>query len=282
MKRFTDTDIWDKEWFMLLPPIHKCLMKYLHDKCDNAGIWSPNWILASTCIKENVNAEDLVALGNQVEVMANGKIFIPSFIQFQYGELSDKCVPHQKVISLLKKHNLYDRIYIPYSKGSNTLQDKEEDKEEDKDTDGKGAGGKPIKALPLKKAEEQQRQTALKAGYKTLQEEWEGKADKEVFAVIKKFVEEEKPCFPDPYVDAWNIFAPWYSLETVREITDDRRDKIKIRTREPGFDFFKILATIRQQKWLTGDSKNGWKVTFNYLIDSQKKYTEIIEKYHEN
>ena len=38
-KRFTDTDIWEKEWFMSLKPTEKCLVKYVRDKCDLAGIW---------------------------------------------------------------------------------------------------------------------------------------------------------------------------------------------------------------------------------------------------
>lgn len=285
MKRFTDTNLNREPWFRKLKPRLKCAVRFLFDECDNAGIWVIDMETLTYFIGEEVGLDELLMTVNsdkvdRIELIREGKLFIPGFIDFQYGELSEYCKPHQKVISILKKYGLLERVYKGYSKGISTLQEEEVDKEEDKEEDGKGAGGKPAKR-PLKKAAEQVRQTELKAGYKTMQEEWEGKPDKEVFGEIKKFVEEEKPAFPEPYVDAWNIFAPWYGLEEVRDITDDRRDKVRIRTREPSFDFFKLLAVIRKEKWLTGDNNNGWKITFNYLIESPKKYMPIIEKFKE-
>lgn len=279
-KRFTDTEIWDKAWFMALKPVHKCLMKFLHDKCDNAGIWSPNWVLASTCIGEEVTIKDLDSLGSQVEVMPTGKVFIPSFIEFQYGELSEKCIPHLKVISLLKKHNLYERVYIPYIKGTCTLKEEEEDKEEDKAKPGRGSGGNQKKKL--KESEETTRQNELKEEYAKLLESTEGKDDREVFKVIRDFVNTQKPTFAEPFVDAWNIFAPTNNIPRVEHISQARRDKIRTRTREPGFDFFKVLASIRQNGFYRGEGQGGWKVDFNHVVESEDNYLKIIEKLREN
>lgn len=131
-KRFTDTELWDKDWFMSLSCKHKCLVRYIFDKCDNAGVWSPNWSLASTYIGEPVNVHDIAPFGSQVDFIGS-KIFIIDFIAFQYGELSEKCKPHLKVINLLKKHGLYDRVLKGYTKTIEPLEEEEEDKEEERE-----------------------------------------------------------------------------------------------------------------------------------------------------
>jgi len=132
-KRFTDIEIWDKEWYMELEPKHKCLMKYIFDKCDAAGCWNPNWKLASLHIGSTVNFSDLVSLPkDQYEILENGKIFIPDFINFQYGSLSEKSPAHNPVFIAIKKNNLSNRVF---NRVCNTLQEEEEDKEEDKDKD---------------------------------------------------------------------------------------------------------------------------------------------------
>lgn len=114
--------------------------------------------------------------------------------------------------------------------------------------------------------------------YDQLLEELQGKETKDVYLSIENFVLENKPSFPDPYVDAWNLVAAKYGLEKVGEITDDRKDKIRTRTREPGFDFFKAIKSITKNSFYRGENNNGWKVTFNYVINSQKNYTTMIEK----
>jgi hypothetical protein len=125
-------------------------------------------------------------------------------------------------------------------------------------------------------------QREVKKEYEKLCEEYTGKEQREVYQAIKKFVEEKRPTFAEPYVDAWNIFAPSNGLESVRSITIDRRNKIRIRTREPEFDFFKILVSIRQNSFYRGENDRQWKVEFNYVIESQAKYIPILERFKEN
>lgn len=143
-KRFTDTEIWDKEWFMKLPLKGKLLIRFLFDKCDCAGVWSANWMLASAYIGEPVSEKDLAQLAGQVEKIAPGKFFLPRFIEFQYGELSESCRPHARIFQALKKHDLYERVFIGYPKGIHTLKDKDKDKNkeeyQDKEEDEGGAG----------------------------------------------------------------------------------------------------------------------------------------------
>lgn len=135
-KRFTDTEIWDKEWFMNLSPKLKCLVKFVRDKCDVAGIWQPNWTLANTYVKaenERISEADLIGIddGNQFKKLSNGQIFCIGFIAFQYGELSEKCPPHKKIISILKKYQLIDdKVLLGYCNPIARVQEEEEDKEE--------------------------------------------------------------------------------------------------------------------------------------------------------
>ena len=137
-KRFCDTEIWDKDWFMKLSCKHKCLIRFIFDKCDVAGIWEPNWTLASLYVGEQCSTFDLAALDHQLKKLAGGKIFVLDFISFQYGTLSEKCNPHLKVISILKKHNLFQE----YLKGTLGVKDKEQ--EEDMEEDKGGAGGNDL------------------------------------------------------------------------------------------------------------------------------------------
>jgi len=86
-KRFVDTDIWEKEWFMSCTPTEKCLVKYVRDKCDLAGIWKPNFTLATYVIGSKVDEEMLLNIdnGNQFERLLDGKILCIDFVKFQYG-----------------------------------------------------------------------------------------------------------------------------------------------------------------------------------------------------
>jgi hypothetical protein len=134
-KRFTDTELWDKEWYMNLSLKEKLLVRFLFDKCDVAGIWTPNWSLASLYIGETVTYKDLEKFSRRLEFIGE-KIFIPDFIEFQYGQLSEKCNPHLKVIATLKKYGLYEG----YLKGSLRVKEQEEEQEEEADQEEGGAG----------------------------------------------------------------------------------------------------------------------------------------------
>ncbi len=136
-------------------------------------------------------------------------------------------------------------------------------------------------AAALAASSEADHQRDLKKEYEELQKNMEGKDPREVYRLIREFVQTKKPAFAEPYVDAWNIFAPSNNLEQVKDITPDRREKIRIRSREPGFDFFKILGAIRQNAFYKGENSSNWKIDFNYVIHSQKNYVKLIEKFKE-
>ena len=107
-KRFIDTKIWDKAWFRKLSTKNKLVWIYLLGKCDHAGIWGADWELAEFIIGEPVTYEDLPeAVKDKMEyIQGEEQYFIPSFIDFQYGELKENSKPHMSVIKRLNDKNL--------------------------------------------------------------------------------------------------------------------------------------------------------------------------------
>lgn len=148
MKRFTETQKWSDPWFMDLSLVAKLLWFYLLDNCDNSGVIRFNPKLAAVQIGQTVEKQHFTELGDRLQTLDGGKLWIPAFISFQYGALSPDCRPHIAVMDLVAKHGLNLRVSIPHVKGIKTLEDKEKDKEKDKEQDKKGVQGDLLKELP--------------------------------------------------------------------------------------------------------------------------------------
>ena len=131
MKRFTDTDIWKKEWFQDLSPKYKMAWFYLKDNCDNVGVWNVNYRLANFQVGCKIDWEDFIEKCNgNIHVVSNKKWWVVDFCRYQYVELSEesKSPPVISYIKLLKKHSLW----IGYTKGMYTIKDKDKEKVKDK------------------------------------------------------------------------------------------------------------------------------------------------------
>ena len=126
-KRFTDTEKWKDPWFRKLTPVEKCVWIYLLDNCDNAGVWKKDFELMEFIIGEKIDIENLTGIRERIQDLGD-KWWIKKFIEFQYGELSEDCKPHQSVILLLKKHSLYKG----YTKGIYTYKDQAKEKDQAK------------------------------------------------------------------------------------------------------------------------------------------------------
>lgn len=105
-KRFTSTEKWNDPWFMALSPTAKHLWQYLLDHCDNAGVVEPNIKLASFQIGEPIEPNHFTELGDRLETLPNGKLWIRKFIRFQFGELSNGSLVHQSVMRVIQSHNI--------------------------------------------------------------------------------------------------------------------------------------------------------------------------------
>jgi len=137
-KRLTDTAKWNEPFLRNLKSQYKLFWLYILDECDHAGVWICDFEVASLKIGEKItlkNAKE--ALQDNIIEIDNGKrLFIPYFIDFQYGILNQSNKVHASVLTILEKYNLVDANNKPLVWGIiSPLQGaKDKDKDKDKDT----------------------------------------------------------------------------------------------------------------------------------------------------
>ena len=148
-KRFTDTNKYKKPFIRSLPGAYKLLWDFLYHDCDHAGIWIVDFEAAQMYVGKDmkINCKDALSLFNSDEpriviLDAGKRWFIPSFIEFQYVQLSEKNRAHLSVISILNKHGVLDEdlklitnkpLTSPLQGAMDKDMDKEMDKGKDKD-----------------------------------------------------------------------------------------------------------------------------------------------------
>lgn len=146
-KRFTDSEKWADPWFCDLPAQHKLFWLFLLDNCDMAGMWKVNWPLVRFHLgKYSFESKYFDKRIHQIE---EDRWYVPKFIEFQYGELSEDCNPHKPVIKILNKFGI-DWVNF---KGTNTLLGTLKAQDQDKDKDKEGVVGE-TKAEPKVKFSE--------------------------------------------------------------------------------------------------------------------------------
>lgn len=107
-KRFIDTDLFDDEWFMSLSIEGKLTWIYLITTCDHAGIVKVNTRLFNfqTGIKDFNKVLD--SMSDRVMRIADDKLFIPKFIDFQYpGFPNSKVKAQDSALKILTRLGLY-------------------------------------------------------------------------------------------------------------------------------------------------------------------------------
>lgn len=131
-KRFTDTQKWQKSWYMDLTAEEKLLWVYMTDSCDHAGIWEVNWKLTSFMVGFQV-ARLPKAFEKQVKVINNNKYWLKDFIKFQYGTLNPNVNAHKSAINKLEENNIcVSTLEQPLSNTWARVKDKDKDKVKDK------------------------------------------------------------------------------------------------------------------------------------------------------
>lgn len=112
-KRWTDTDKWNKKWLRQLEGRYRSFWCFLCDSCNIAGIWDVDFEVASIKIGFELKEDDtLKAFKDKVVVFDEGrKWFVPSFIDFQQGEvlnLENNC--HKGIIRCLYDQKLFEYL----------------------------------------------------------------------------------------------------------------------------------------------------------------------------
>lgn len=140
-KRFVDTAKYKKPFIRSLPGPYKLLWDFLCLDCDHAGIWIVDFEIAQAYIGPDmpVNKSEALKLFNIdeariMEIEGGKKWFVPSFIEFQYGQLSEKNRAHISVISILRRLNLLNedlsiKLNKPLTSPLHGAMDKDKDKE---------------------------------------------------------------------------------------------------------------------------------------------------------
>jgi hypothetical protein len=193
VKRFIDTEMMLRPWFRNLTPRLKCLWLWMLTRCDMAGVLDMDWGLASFAIGEECTEADLAAMNGNVEFLGGSKVWIPGFIRFQYGELSDASKVHQGVLRVMASHG------IEYHKGmervfgvENTPKDKDNDKDKTTDIQGDARGDAkpdPIKAdfeAAWKAYPDKSGKTAAEKAYRKYRKEGDTQAD--ILAGIARYM----------------------------------------------------------------------------------------------
>ena len=143
-KRFTDTNKYKKPFIRGLKGAYKLLWDYLYHDCDHAGIWIVDFDIAQIYIGSDmpINKEDALKNFNLdefriIEIDNGLKWFLPSFIEFQYGELKESNRAHNSVIQILNKNNLLKSnkpLISPLQRGKDKDKDKDKFKDKDKES----------------------------------------------------------------------------------------------------------------------------------------------------
>lgn len=135
MKRFCETTRFDDPFYSGLPVEMKIAREYITAKCDNAGVWFPNFTLADFQIGAKVDWQNFstrLESAGELAVLPNGSWLIKWFIGAQYGELKDTVNAHRHVLGVLKKHGLSwgnHGIVIPSRWDKDTHKDQDPDKD---------------------------------------------------------------------------------------------------------------------------------------------------------
>ena len=136
-KRFSDGDIWQKDWFLNLDDKQKLLTKFLFDNCDCAGVYEISWRMLKIFFTSEITREDFEKI-KQVKFLDDNTIFIEDFILFQcsissINELNPNNNAHKGIIKILKKYNLYLGASEPLVSPSIGAQEKEKEIYKEKD-----------------------------------------------------------------------------------------------------------------------------------------------------
>jgi len=144
-KRFIDTDIFKKQFMRNLETPYKLLWIYILQDCNHAGIWEVDFETAQLKIGSAITKKEALKnfSGKILEISEGEKWFIPDFISFQYGQLSESNRAHIGIIQLLKKYDLLKSdlsvsitnkpLASPLQAPTQGAKDMDKDKDKDKD-----------------------------------------------------------------------------------------------------------------------------------------------------
>ena len=132
-KRFTDSNKFGDIWYRKLPLLQKVLWEFLLAECNHAGILTNfDLEMASFKIGADVTKKDLEFFENRVIFITENTLFIPKFIEFQYGEFNPKNRVHLNVLKELDKYNI-SAPWTERKRSASASKEKEQEQEKEKE-----------------------------------------------------------------------------------------------------------------------------------------------------
>lgn len=223
-----------------------------------------------------------VSEGTVTEVITKA-LQVDFFDQYQFKEnnilTSEEIQNRYRSATVKREEVIMEEKFTVFDSGklingvNNSINGDDNTQSKVKDSKGNKSKGNALVAGGDGKA----RQHELKNKYQQLLVELKDKDKVTIWNSLKTFLMENRPEFAEPVVDVWNLFAASYKLSEIKGISDSRRKKFSTRLQEADFDFIKILEKIKRSAHLKGDNQQGWKVTFDWILENDKNYLKILE-----
>jgi hypothetical protein len=142
-KRFSDTKIWDEDWFLDMPNEYKLFWFYMLAQCDHAGLFKVNVRSFSGLLGVSVTPSKVIEYFNtgkdRVRIVNQSLWLIEDFFAFQYGQTFN---PNNKMHDSIEMLYLKANIKITSIRGLKDLKDRVKDKDKDKKKGGVGENKK--------------------------------------------------------------------------------------------------------------------------------------------
>lgn len=110
-KRFTDTEIWEEDWFLEMPFEYKLFWYYVLSVCDHAGIYKVNIRVFSLVNNVEILPEKAIQYfnsgKNRIREIKSNIWFIEDFFSFQYGTVFNvNNRLHASILNIYNKYNI--------------------------------------------------------------------------------------------------------------------------------------------------------------------------------
>lgn len=213
-KRFIDSEIFRSPSVRALKAPYKLLWMYLLNDCDHAGIWVVDFDIASIYLDRKYTAKDsLEALKDKVVVIDGGlRWYMPSFVEFQYGQLNPENRAHKSVLDILRHFGLIENK--PLTRPSQGRKDKDKDKVRIKTRE-----AEEVYQLYPRKTDKGQAIKAIEKALKSIDADTLKEAVKAYSDATGKWPKEDRKYIPYP--------ATWFNA---MKWEDDRKEWIKADT----------------------------------------------------
>lgn len=124
-KRFSDTRIWEEDWFLDMPIEYRLFWFYMLSACDHAGFFKVNVRSFCSLNGVNINTDEAYTYFNSGKNRlrkVNGSMWlIEDFFSYQYGQVLNR---NNRVHESIEKEYIKHNIELRSIRGLKEVKDK--------------------------------------------------------------------------------------------------------------------------------------------------------------